>query len=159
MSGLGPSLGRDYRGSSDSPLARHPSPAPSGFDSNLADANQGIFVISDSRSPSPIPIDTEDMFVISESPPRYPSPALSELHLDLAEANQDIFALTDSRVPHHPSSAPSNHHSYLTEANQDIFAIQDSPPPSPKYIDTEDMFMISESPSRSEAKVTFPIPF
>ena len=84
---------------SDSPL-RHPSPAPSGLDLNLADANHGIFAISDSRSPSPIPIDSEDMFVISsDSPPRYPSPTLSELHLNLAVATQDIFAIPDSQAP------------------------------------------------------------
>ena len=148
---------------SDSPL-RHPSPAPSGLDSNLADANHGIFAISDSRSPSPIYIDTEDMFVISDSPPHYHSPAPSRLHLNL-EVNQAIFAIPDSRSPspicidtddimfmisdsppHHPSPAPSKRHSNLNEANQDIFAIQDSPSPSPKYIDTEDMFMVSDSP-------------
>jgi hypothetical protein len=150
---------------SDSPL-RHPSPARSGLDSNLADANQDIFAISDSRSPSPIhTIDTEDMFVISNSLPHHHSPAPSRLHLNLDEVNQDIFAILDSRSPspiyidtkdmfmisdsppHHPSPAPSKRYSNLNEANQDIFAIQDSPSPSPKYIDTEDMFKDSPSPS------------
>lgn len=50
---------------------------------------------------------------------------------------------------------------YPSPAQTGIFllsrTIQDSPPPSPKYIDTEDMFMISES-SLSEVNVTFPIP-
>lgn len=88
---------------SDSP-PRYPSPALSELRLNLAEANQDIFAIPDSRAPSPIYIDTEDMFMISDSP------------------------------PHHPSSAPSKRHSYLTEANQDIFAIQDSPSPSPKAL-------------------------
>ena len=59
--------------------------------------------------------------------------------------------------PHHPSPALSKRHSYLTKVNHDIFAIHDSPSPS-KYIDAEDMLIISDSQPRSEAKTTFPIP-
>lgn len=65
---------------------------PSGLHLNLAEANQDIFTIPDSRSPSPIYIDTENMFNISDSPP-------SGLDSNLADANQDIFAISDSRSP------------------------------------------------------------
>lgn len=138
------------------------SPDLSGFHLNLAEANQDIFTIPDSRSPSPIYIDGEDN---SKLLLRNPSPAPSGLDSNLADANQDIFAISDSRSPSptyidtedmfiisdsppcYPSPAPSGLHLMnLAEANQDVFAIPDSRAPSPIYIDTENMLMISDSP-------------
>jgi hypothetical protein len=82
------------------------------FRLGLAEANRGIFAILDSRSPSPIYINTEDMFNIPYSPLRCPSPAPSGLDSNLADANRGVFDVSDSRSP------------------------------SPVYIDTEDMFVI-----------------
>ena len=45
-----------------------------------------------------------------------------------------------------PSPAPSKRYSRRTKI---FVAIQDSSSPSPKYIDTDDMFMVSDSPPHS----------
>jgi hypothetical protein len=78
--------------------SKNPFPDSSGFHLNLAEANQDIFTIPDSQSPSPVYIDSEDMFNISDSPlVCCPSPAPSGLDSNLVAANRGIFTISDSR--------------------------------------------------------------
>ena len=113
-------------------LSPHPTPQlnahiilnfknPSGFHLGLAEANQDIFAIPDSRSPSPIYINTEDMFNISDSPLRCPSPAPSGL-ASIRPMRTEVFLLfrtldhhlqricSRSPIPHQAIPAPSGLH-------------------------------------------------
>ena len=136
------------------------SPDPSGFYLNLAEANRDNFTILDSRSPSPT-----FMFNISDSPVVRHLPLLPLDLIQIWPMRTKVFCYFGLSIT---ISNPCWHGRYVRDlrfptalslscANRNIFAIKDSPPPSPKYIDTEDMFMISQSPL-SEVNVTFPIP-